>query len=84
MNGGFSGSYADWEFSWLESPIFDFQSLTSDPILRFNIATDTESNWDGVTVQYATFPFGYWQTLGTVRKISRKSRDMTERVQLVQ
>lgn len=66
MNGGLSGNYADFEFSWLESPIFDLRSLSTDPILKFSIARDIENFWDGFTVQYAAFPFGTWTTIGYV------------------
>lgn len=74
MTGSLNSYYPSRERSWLQSPIFDFSSLTSDPILTFNLFCDTVffdavtlgKYWDGLTVQMTTGIDGHWETIGSV------------------
>ncbi len=59
---GASSYYEDDELAYVESPCFDFSSLTA-PIVQFDLNVAAENNWDGVYVKY-TINDTDWVTLG--------------------
>lgn len=67
VNGFLTDTYSPLEFSYLQSPVFDFTNLTADPLLSFNLFTNTEEDWDGLAVQVSTLMNGEWVIFGNVR-----------------
>lgn len=60
-----NGQYANKEFSYLESPCFDFSQWTVDPILSFMHVFELEYEWDMSWVEYSLNGGKHWQKLGT-------------------
>ncbi len=64
-----TGNYANSQNSFLQSPIFDFSSVTGNPVLSFWQNFKTESNFDGGVLEYSTDGGTVWRrvdsTLGT-------------------
>ncbi|MBL4586717.1 MAG: hypothetical protein JKX84_06645, partial [Flavobacteriales bacterium] len=60
-----TGSYVNNELSYIESPCFDFSSLTIDPILEFAHIFNTESCCDEGFVDVSTDAGLTWTRLGT-------------------
>lgn len=52
--------------SWLLTPIFSFEYLQDDPVLSFDLACETEVQWDGLNVQAMTLESQSWQVVGQV------------------
>lgn len=64
ITGGLSGtSYNNGERSYLESPCFDFSSL-SNPIIEFKYFIETEQDFDGANLQYSTNGGTTWINVG--------------------
>ncbi|MGB0522091.1 MAG: CARDB domain-containing protein [Flammeovirgaceae bacterium] len=57
------GPYLDSEQSYLNSPFFDFTSL-ANPVIRFAIWYDTETGFDGVSLQSSVDEGASWQNVG--------------------
>jgi len=49
-----SGDYNNNETSYLESPCFDFSTLTTDPVMNFSHIFNTETDWDEGWVELST------------------------------
>jgi len=65
ITGGLNGaSYNSNEFAWIQSPCFDFSSI-SNPQISFLVFWETERRYDGATFQYSTDGGTNWTTLGT-------------------
>lgn len=64
LNGNF---YEYGERSWLQSPCFNFSSL-SQPFIQFKAFWNTETNYDGAALQYSTDNGNSWQTIGTINE----------------
>lgn len=65
ITGGIANSsYNNNENSWLQSPCFDFSSLTS-PRIRFKIYWETERKFDGAALQYSINNGFTWSPVGT-------------------
>jgi gliding motility-associated-like protein len=63
--GGLSnGSYNNAENSWLQSPCFDFSSLTN-PQISFSVFWETEKKYDGASMKYSIDGGNNWLTLGS-------------------
>ncbi|MCC5944271.1 MAG: T9SS type A sorting domain-containing protein [Bernardetiaceae bacterium] len=60
-----NANYDNSSLAALTSPSFDFSTLTSDPLLSFNIFHQTENGWDGTQVQISTDGGTTWSVLGT-------------------
>lgn len=63
--GGLSGSNYASGISYIQSPCFDFSSL-SNPEVEFNIFWETEQRYDGANFQYSLDGGTNWTILGTV------------------
>jgi hypothetical protein len=61
-----TGPYNDDEVSYLESPCFDFTSLTVDPVITFSIARDIESSYDGAWLEVSVDGGNSWDKVGSV------------------
>ncbi len=61
-----TGNYADNANSDLVSPCIDMSSQTTDPVIVFDITTDSETNWDGTILEVSTDGGGTWTQLGAV------------------
>lgn len=62
--GSLNGSdYNANQQSYLESPCFDFSSLSS-PWISFNLFWEVEYQWDGATFQYSTNEGTSWSNVG--------------------
>ncbi len=59
------GSYNSSENSFITSPMMDFTSMTTDPILRFDHIYETESCCDEGWVEYSTDGGNNWTKLGS-------------------
>jgi gliding motility-associated-like protein len=65
ITGGLTVSFYNYgERSWLESPCYDFSSL-SKPFLSFLLFWDTEYIYDGANLQYSIDGGSTWTTLGS-------------------
>jgi gliding motility-associated-like protein len=65
ITGGLSSSFYNYgERSWLQSPCFDFSSL-SHPVISFNIFWETEYKYDGANLQYSIDGGTTWINVGT-------------------
>ncbi len=65
VTGGLTGStYNNGERSFVESPCFDFTTLTN-PHLTMKIYWESEKNFDGITFQYSINNSSNWVTLGS-------------------
>jgi gliding motility-associated-like protein len=65
ITGGLvTSSYANNENSWLQSPCFNFSTL-SNPYIRFKLFWETEKKYDGACFQYSTDGGTNWTTLGS-------------------
>jgi gliding motility-associated-like protein len=65
VTGGLVNSfYSFGEKSFVESPCYDFTSLTN-PMVRIKIYWESERNFDGTTFQYSLNNGSTWITLGT-------------------
>ncbi len=64
-----SGNYPDQTTSYLFSPCYNL-SLLQDPVLKFKMAFDLETNWDIMYVEYSTDQGGNWQILGTANDLN--------------
>ncbi|MBL4706933.1 MAG: immune inhibitor A, partial [Flavobacteriales bacterium] len=60
-----TGNYNNSENSQLESPVFDFTGLASDPVLRFDHIYETEGCCDEGWVEVSTNAGATWTKLGT-------------------
>ena len=58
-----AGSYGSEESSFLESPCFDFSTLSGDPVLRFQQQLDTEACCDHGWLEYSLDSGASWITL---------------------
>jgi gliding motility-associated-like protein len=64
VTGGLTGSgYNSCERSYVESPCFNFTSLTK-PVVSFKILWECENKFDGVTFQYTINGGTTWQNVG--------------------
>jgi gliding motility-associated-like protein len=71
--GGLSnGSYNNAENSWLQSPCFDFSSLTN-PQISFSVFWETEKKYDGASMKYSIDSGNNWFTLGSASSNSNCS-----------
>ncbi len=61
---GLTAYYNSNETSYLESPCFDFSSLTSDPFIRFSHIYRTESCCETYRVEVSTNAGTTWNTVG--------------------
>lgn len=61
-----TGNYNLDEQSFVESPCFDFSTLTVDPVFRFAIIADSEPDWDGSYVEVSYDGGNTWNVLGNV------------------
>ena len=59
-----NGQYSNSEFSFLESPCFDFSTLTVDPILSFLHTFELEEEADQSWVEYRVNGEKEWKKLG--------------------
>jgi hypothetical protein len=57
------GNHNGNESSWVQSPVFNFTSLTA-PIVEFKLWTNTQVGYDGVALQYTTDGGITWQHVG--------------------
>ncbi len=65
VTGGLTGSFYNLgEQSWLQSPCFDFSSV-QHPYIGFQVFWETESNYDGATLEYSVDNGNTWQTAGS-------------------
>lgn len=63
--GGLSGgAYNNGENSWLQSPCFDFTTLTN-PQISFNVFWETEKKYDGASFRYSVDGGNSWVVLGS-------------------
>ncbi|CAN5285894.1 hypothetical protein BH11BAC6_BH11BAC6_06440 [soil metagenome] len=61
ITGGLSGSsYNAAEYSWLQSPCFDFSALDY-PYITFKIFWETEWKYDGASMEYSLDGGNIWQ-----------------------
>ncbi len=60
------GNYNNTERGFLESPCFDFSTLTEDPILSFSLWLTTEFDYDGLWVDVSRDGGETWEKLGGV------------------
>jgi gliding motility-associated-like protein len=58
-----ASSYNNGERSWLQSPCFNFSSLTY-PYISFKVFWETENVYDGASLQYSTNNGATWNTVG--------------------
>ena len=64
--GGLTGSsYTDGEASFIQSPCYDFTSL-SYPYVEFKVFWEMEQRFDGASFQYSLDNGGTWTTVGSV------------------
>lgn len=61
-----TGNYNGGEFSYLNSPCFDFSDLTEDPIFEFSLFFATEPNYDGAFVEMSLNDGQTWSKLGAI------------------
>ncbi len=62
--GGLTGSsYTNAEASWIQSPCFDFSSL-SHPYITFKVFWEMEQQYDGGGLQYSLDNGGTWASVG--------------------
>ncbi|WP_300565687.1 M4 family metallopeptidase [Flavobacterium sp.] len=59
-----TGNYPDKTKSYLVSQCYDLAS-TSNPMLKFNMAYDLETDWDIIYMEYSTNGGAAWTALGT-------------------
>jgi hypothetical protein len=59
------GRFNTGEFSYLDSPCFDFSNLTEDPVIEFSLNTDMDSTIDGGYLEYTT-DGTTWKRVGAV------------------
>lgn len=60
-----TGDYSNNENSQIESPVYDFTALTSDPILKFDHIFETEGCCDEGWVEFSIDGGTIWTKLGT-------------------
>jgi subtilisin-like proprotein convertase family protein len=60
-----TGSYNNSENSRVQSPVFDFSALPSDPTLTMSIWWNSEFSWDGSNLQASTNGGATWTNVGT-------------------
>ncbi|MEM9820889.1 MAG: T9SS type A sorting domain-containing protein [Bacteroidota bacterium] len=60
------GDYNVNERSFIVSPCFDFSDLTVDPLIRFSIIIDTETNWDGCWLEGSKDGGASWEKIGAI------------------
>ena len=64
VTGGLgAATYNPNEDNWVESPCFDFTTL-SNPWISVNVWWESENNWDGAVLQYSLNGGATWMTLG--------------------
>lgn len=69
VTGGLTNSFYNLgEQSYVESPCFDFSSLTK-PYIRFNIYWETENNYDGAGFQYSIDGGTTWLNVGSYSNV---------------
>ncbi len=59
-----TGSYNFSEFSYLESPCFDFSDLTEDPIFEFSLIREMQEQYDGAWLEMSLDGGQSWQKVG--------------------
>ena len=59
-----ANSYADGEQSWIQSPCFNFTSLTQ-PYINASVFWETEFGYDGANLQYSINGGSNWQIAGS-------------------
>lgn len=65
ITGGLSGNnYNLGEQAWLQSPCFDFSGL-QHPYINFKVFWETESQFDGASLEYSTDNGITWKILGS-------------------
>ncbi len=60
-----AGNYNNGEMSYLESPCFNLSDLTV-PYLEFDLWWETETDWDGLQLQYSMDGGATWFVLGDI------------------
>jgi subtilisin-like proprotein convertase family protein len=58
------GVYENGTDAYVESPCFDFSSLSVDPVFRFAFITNSEINYDGTWAEVSTDAGLTWSTVG--------------------
>jgi hypothetical protein len=72
VGGLTTSSYNSGERSWLQSPCFNFSSLTY-PYISFKVFWETENTYDGASLQYSTNNGATWNTVGAYNCLLYKS-----------
>lgn len=62
--GGLSGKFYNGGLSYLQSPCFDFTTL-SNPEISFKVFWETEQSYDGANLQYSIDQGATWTILGS-------------------
>ncbi|MDD2942788.1 MAG: carboxypeptidase regulatory-like domain-containing protein [bacterium] len=63
VSGGLSGSYHNYEISYVESPCYDFSSLPA-PLVKMSLWRDSEGGLDGIVLQSSIDDGTTWTTIG--------------------
>jgi hypothetical protein len=61
-----NGLYNAGERSYLNSPCFDFSTLTEDPVIEFSINYNTESSYDGGFLEMSLDGGTNWERVGAI------------------
>jgi len=59
-----SGTYNNFELSYLQSPCFDFSGLTRDPVIEFLLYYDIEQGYDGAWLEVSADNGTTWSRVG--------------------
>ncbi|MCS6927882.1 MAG: T9SS type A sorting domain-containing protein [Saprospiraceae bacterium] len=63
---GLTGNYNNLEYSYLESPCFDFSALKRDPVIEFLLQFDTEEGYDGAWLEVSVDEDTAWSKVGNL------------------
>lgn len=63
VTGGLTGTYLDNDFSWVESPCFDFSNACS-PGMSMRVFWNAEFSWDGMNITATTDGGATWILVG--------------------
>ena len=63
ITGGLTGTYANNNSSFVESPCFDFSNLTN-PAIALSVWWESEYSWDGATLVSSIDNGASWQSVG--------------------